>query len=59
MPRIVKDKEKRPYTKPKVEQVELIAEEAVLAGCKAATNIKGPGFWKCHTNMGTCRSPAS
>ena len=31
----VEKKEKKPYQKPEITRVELVAEEAVLGGCKA------------------------
>lgn len=30
----VEEKEKKPYQKPEITRVELVAEEAVLGGCK-------------------------
>lgn len=38
-------KKKKPYTKPRVEQVALRAEEAVLANCKLNSMTAGPGDW--------------
>ena len=37
-------KERRPYQKPQVEQVELAAEEQVLGGCKTPNNGGGQGI---------------
>ena len=33
--------QRKPYRKPRVEQVELIAEEQVLGGCKAVSGMPG------------------
>jgi hypothetical protein len=42
---------KRPYRKPRLEQVRLVAEEAVLMSCKSTTSTGPHGF-------GTfCRNP--
>ena len=41
---------RRPYSKPQLEQVQLVAEEAVLQGCK---NSGSPG-----KNDSVCKQPA-
>ena len=33
---------RKPYQKPKIERVHLVAEEAVLAGCKNQQAVTGP-----------------
>ncbi|MEC4676407.1 MAG: hypothetical protein VST72_05730 [Nitrospirota bacterium] len=35
-------KSRRPYNRPKIEQVQLIAEEAVLTTCKTTGGVTGP-----------------
>ena len=35
--------ERRPYQKPQVEQIELVAEEQVLGGCKTPNDGGGEG----------------
>ena len=35
--------EKKPYQKPLIEKVRLVAEEAVLGGCKGADSSTGSG----------------
>ncbi|HUW95907.1 MAG TPA: hypothetical protein VMW58_08965, partial [Anaerolineae bacterium] len=55
---VTKDEKRRrtqrqPYRKPRVEQVELIAEEQVLGGCKAAQGqpgitMTGPEYGSCY-----------
>ena len=35
--------QRKPYLKPEVEQVELVAEEQVLGGCKNSTTL-GPDY---------------
>jgi hypothetical protein len=42
---------RRPYYRPEWEQVQLIAEEAVLTGCKAAS---APGAYG--TGVGSCQN---
>ena len=37
------DRKRRPYQKPQVEQVELVAEEQVLGGCKTESDGGGAG----------------
>jgi hypothetical protein len=50
---------KKPYQKPKLEQVSLIPEEAVLTACKANTGIGGksdrcpPTSTGCKTDFGS------
>ena len=39
-------KQKKPYTKPKVKQVQLKPEEAVLGGCKVSSQF-GPAYDNC------------
>jgi hypothetical protein len=43
--------EKRAYTKPRVKQVRLVAEEAVLATCKTGS---AAGFTLCNTYGEAC-----
>lgn len=38
------DRKRRPYQKPQVEQVELVAEEQVLGGCKTEFDGGGVGI---------------
>lgn len=47
-------KGKKKYVKPRIEEIQLRAEEAVLAGCKASGGgVDGPGFiGKCKGKMG-------
>jgi hypothetical protein len=49
----MKENEKRPYVKPEMEQVKLVPEEAVLAGCKTAAII-GPQFTGGCTDAALC-----
>ena len=42
---------KKKWSKPECEKVRLVAEEAVLTGCKMATGGAGPGNFK-----GACNS---
>lgn len=48
---------KKPYSKPDIDQVSLRPEEAVLGSCKT-TKISGPGQPKCSTPS-ACSSLAS
>ena len=51
---------RRPYRKPQLEQVQLVAEEAVLAGCKTRTSGNGPEKTPCQTTPGPfCRAPTT
>lgn len=47
----LKNKRKKSYQKPLIEEVELKPEEAVLTGCKAIHGTAGPGGI-CHKNVG-------
>ncbi len=51
---------RRPYTKPKLEEVKLVMEEAVLASCKAFTVI-GPqdSGGTCGAGWGHCKNAGS
>ena len=51
--------QRKPYRKPRVEQIELIAEEQVLGGCKSESGQPGIGMiepygscylWGCSAN---------
>ena len=42
---------RRPYCKPQLEQVRLVAEEAVLAGCKTGGS-SGPDVGACNSSGG-------
>jgi hypothetical protein len=54
-----KKMERKPYRKPEIEEVQLVAEEAVLAGCKTLTGIGGPNSTGvCHP-WGTCKEQGS
>lgn len=46
-------KERKPYRKPQVKQIELVAEEQVLGGCKALVGDANPG------NTAGCVTPTS
>ena len=46
-------KEKRPYVKPEIQQVQLKPEEAVLGGCKTTT-AAGPARVTCDFGVGNC-----
>lgn len=46
-------KGRRPYQKPRIEQVELKPEEAVLTACKTTHGQAGPSG-KCHQTGGSC-----
>ncbi len=48
-------KGKKPYLKPKIQQVQLKPEEAVLGGCKTET-IAGPARITCGFGVGQCSS---
>ncbi len=49
------------YQKPEISRVKLVAEEAVLAGCKFLVRLgTGPGHSICaHPIQGTCFNPGS
>ena len=49
---------RRPYRKPQLEEVQLVAEEAVLAGCKTRAT-GGSGFTPCLAPPDICRQPTS
>ncbi len=42
MKKNLKNKERKPYQKPLIEEVDLKPEEAVLTGCKVAQGNTGP-----------------
>ena len=46
------EKSRRPYNRPRIEQVRLIAEEAVLGSCKTTGGVTGP-ITTC-TGKGNC-----
>jgi hypothetical protein len=48
-------KGKRPYSKPKIQQVQLKPDEAVLGGCKTST-VAGPARITCDFGVGNCRA---
>ena len=48
-------KDKKPYLKPEIKQVQLKPDEAVLGGCKTATTA-GPARITCDFGVGTCRA---
>ena len=52
------EKARRPYHKPQLEQVQLMAEEAVLAGCKTVRMTK-PGYDNCHVKNAFCELPGT
>ncbi len=43
MKKNLKNKERKPYQKPLIEEVDLKPEEAVLTGCKTTQGAAGPG----------------
>ena len=49
---------RRPYHKPQLEQVQLVAEEAVLLGCKTRSS-GGPRVEPCLNPPNICRQPTS
>ena len=49
---------RRPYRKPQLEQVQLVAEEAVLAGCKTVNRTQ-PGYENCHFRNEFCLRPGT
>jgi hypothetical protein len=49
---------RKPYSPPKVSQIELRPEEAVLAGCKTSVDI-GPFTNKCIKGANSCLTNAS
>ena len=48
---------KRPYTKPRIQEVPLRPDEAVLGNCKTAA-VSGPAQHRC-TSPSNCSSPLS
>lgn len=56
MKKNLKNKERKPYQKPLMEEVELKPEEAVLTGCKVNHNDPGPagGSPRCATSGQRC-----
>ena len=52
--------EKKPYTKPTIEKVELKPEEAALTACKTGGFTNGPNRKSCGQAPGpACRLPTS
>jgi len=49
-----KGRAKRPYSRPVIEQVRLIPEEAVLAACKSPGGGGGPGTGSCKQRGQPC-----
>jgi hypothetical protein len=49
--------EKKPYTKPQIQEVPLRPDEAVLGGCKTASG-SGPAQHRC-TTPASCSTPVS
>ena len=51
---------RRPYRKPQLEQVQLLAEEAVLAGCKTNVGGSSPQKDPCFVPPGPfCKTPTT
>jgi len=50
---------KEKWSAPICEKVKLVAEEAVLAGCKTATQAVGSGRPNCNANQNGCRTVTS
>ena len=50
-------KSRKTYKKPQINQVKLVIEEAVLAGCKVQAG--NPGKETKHCNVTTCVTPGS
>jgi hypothetical protein len=51
---------RRPYHKPQLEQVQLMTEEAVLAGCKTRAGGSSPDKAPCLATPGPfCKEPTS
>jgi hypothetical protein len=50
--------QKKPYVKPKLRQVDLRPEEAVLGNCKT-TGTSGPGGTGACANVGACSTQGS
>ena len=48
-------KEKKEYIKPQIEEIELKAEEAVLAGCKTGQMAGPVGAVRCNQKVGGVR----
>ena len=48
---------RKTYKKPQINQVKLVVEEAVLAGCKIASG--NPGMTDKHCNHTKCVTPGS
>ena len=46
-------KNRRAYTKPRLEQIQLVSEETVLLACKIGNNI-GPGGNNCNPGVANC-----
>jgi len=44
------------YRKPKIEEVKLVAGEAVLTGCKVTPSGAGPTGTRCTTTSTKCRT---
>jgi len=47
---------RKQYNKPKLERVKLVAEEAVLTGCKVTSTSPGPTGTRCTTTANKCRT---
>jgi hypothetical protein len=51
---------RQPYRKPQLEQVQLMAEEAVLAGCKTNAGGSSPNKTPCLAPPGPfCKTPTT
>ena len=46
---------RKPYSKPQLERVQLIAEEAVLLACKTGNRV-GPGVHNCNPGSSDCHN---
>ncbi|HAM50459.1 MAG TPA: hypothetical protein DCP92_07080 [Nitrospiraceae bacterium] len=53
--RISNNMKKRPYKKPQIEEIRLIADEVVLVGCKVTQGAGGP-IGKCNAHPSSCLS---
>lgn len=58
MKKNLKNKRKKSYQKPLIEEVELKPEEAVLTGCKT-TLSGGPDTSPCRDTAGRCKNTGS
>jgi hypothetical protein len=50
---------RRPYTRPVIEEVKLVPEEAVLGSCKAPSLGGGPGTSNCKLRGQPCSGQGS